>query len=167
MIIIGYGIVSDIASPANRGSHMSAVSFLYDQIFPSYQNFQSSRLTIRSITIGPSLGPVLGGALTYAAGWAWIFWFLTIVTVSGLALILLFLPETNRTIVGKGAIPPPRILRLPTIFTKSMQHHHNDSVAKINTYRMPNPFRSIKIVFRKDNAVVVLAWGLMYAVYSV
>lgn len=28
IILIGYGIVSDLASPANRGSYMSAVSFL-------------------------------------------------------------------------------------------------------------------------------------------
>lgn len=29
VILIGYGIVSDVASPANRGSYMSSVSFLY------------------------------------------------------------------------------------------------------------------------------------------
>lgn len=119
-----------------------------------------------SITIGPSLGPVLGGALAYAAGWAWIFWFLTIVTISGLALIVLFLPETNRTIVGNGSLRPPRILRLPLPFTTFMQHHETDKKSETMAFHMPNPFRSLKILFRKDNAVVVLAWGLMYSVYS-
>lgn len=95
-----------------------------------------------------------------------IFWFLAIVTVSGLALIILFLPETNRSIVWNGSIPPPRILRLPIPFTSFMQHHQADRESKTMAYRMPNPFRSLKILFRKDNIVVVLAWGLMYAVYS-
>lgn len=31
---------------------------------------------------------------------------------------------------------------------------------------MPNPLKSLKIILRKDNAVVLLAWGLMYAVYA-
>lgn len=109
---------------------------------------------------------MLGGALTYAAGWAWIFWFLTIVTISGLSLIVLFLPETNRNIVGNGSIPPLNILKLPIPFTTFMQHHRVDRKPKTMGSRMPNPFRSLKILFRKDNAVVVLAWGLMYAVYS-
>ena len=31
---------------------------------------------------------------------------------------------------------------------------------------MPNPLISLKILLRKDNAVVLLAYGLMYAVYA-
>ncbi len=31
---------------------------------------------------------------------------------------------------------------------------------------MPNPLKSLKILLRKDNAVVLLAQGLMYAVYA-
>lgn len=126
----------------------------------------SFKLITWSITIGPSLGPVLGGALTYAAGWAWIFWFLAIVTISGLALIVFFLPETNRSIVGNGSIPPPTILRLPIPFTNFMQHLQASRDTGAVAFHMPNPFRSLKILFRKDNAAVVLAWGLMYAVYS-
>ncbi|KAK2598707.1 hypothetical protein N8I77_012099 [Diaporthe amygdali] len=139
VILIGYGIVSDIASPANRGSYMSAVSFL--------------------ITIGPSLGPVLGGALTYAAGWAWIFWFLTIVTVSGLALIIFLLPETSRNIVGNGSKPPQPILRLPIPFTSFMKHYKDGGESEANAFHIPNPLRSLKALLRKDNAVIVVAWG--------
>ncbi|KAG8169143.1 hypothetical protein KVR01_001892 [Diaporthe batatas] len=115
----------------------------------------------QSITIGPSLGPVLGGALTYAAGWTWIFWLLTIVTFSGLSLIVLFLPETNRGIVGNGSIPPAKILRLPLPFTAFMQHHKVDTKPRVGSSRIPNPVRCVKVLFRKDNAVVVVAWGLI------
>lgn len=94
------------------------------------------------------------------------FWFLTIVTISGLLLIILFLPETNRNIVGNGSIPPPTVLRLPIPFKSFMQHHQVGGKPEAMVFRMPNPFRSLKILFRKDNAVVVLAWGLMYTVYS-
>lgn len=113
------------------------------------------------------MGPVLGGALAYAAGWEWIFWFLTIVTVSGLAIVGFCLPETSRSIVGNGAIKPPKVLRLPIPLTTFMQHYRVERTSKAGVLRVPNPLRSLKILFRRDNAVVVLAWGLMYAVYSV
>lgn len=120
-----------------------------------------------NITIGPSLGPILGGVLSYAAGWSWIFWFLAIVTCSCFVLVILFLPETSRNIVDNGSLAPPAILRLPVPFSNFMHHYtHDKGELEPMRSRMPNPMRSLKTLFRKDNAVVVLAMGLHYAVYS-
>ncbi|KAJ5740562.1 chloramphenicol resistance protein [Penicillium malachiteum] len=47
---IAYGVVTDVTSPAERGSFAALVSF--------------------AITIAPSLSPILGGALTFASRWA-------------------------------------------------------------------------------------------------
>ncbi|KAK7950930.1 uncharacterized protein PG986_006658 [Apiospora aurea] len=66
-----------------------------------------------SITIAPSLGPILGGALSYAAGWRWVFWFLVTITGPCLVLVVLGLPETARSAVGNGSLPPPVYCRLP------------------------------------------------------
>lgn len=146
---VAYGVVADIATPAERGSYVAAVSF--------------------ASTIAPSLGPVLGGGLAYAAGWPWIFWFLGISASLSLVLILFFLPETSRNIVGNGSTRPPRHLRLPLSTGGLMQKHWNDEEPGQGLHgpsRMPNPLRSLRILARRDNAVVMLACGILYAVYT-
>ncbi|KAK6082569.1 hypothetical protein SCUP515_02324 [Seiridium cupressi] len=145
IILIGYGVVSDIASPAERGTFMSAVSF--------------------AVTVGPCVGPILGGFLSYAAGWNWVFWFLAIVTGPCLVFVILLLPETSRDVVSNGSLKPPTYSRLP--FTTVMCHWpKNVEGPPREGGRIPNPLGCLKVLLRRDNAVVVLAWGFMYAVYS-
>ncbi|KAI0433022.1 multidrug resistance protein [Xylaria sp. FL1042] len=141
---IAYGVITDIASSAARGSFASAVSF--------------------AITIAPSIGPILGGCLTYARNWTWIFWFLA--TAAGTCLILMasFLPEITRSIVGNGSIAPPKFLRLP--FGSLMRYWRDDDSFIARRRRVPNPFKSLLILTYKDNAIVIVACGLLYAVYT-
>ncbi|KAI1311516.1 multidrug resistance protein [Xylaria venustula] len=141
---IAYGVITDIASPGERGSFASAVSF--------------------AITIAPSIGPILGGCLTYARNWTWIFWFLAIAAGTCLVTMTAFLPETTRSIVGNGSIPPPKLLQLP--FGTFMRHWHKDDAPISRPRRVPNPFKSLLILTYKDNATVILACGLLYAVYT-
>ncbi|KEZ40579.1 hypothetical protein SAPIO_CDS8492 [Scedosporium apiospermum] len=49
-----------------------------------------------------SLGPVIGGGIAESLGWRWIFWFLVIWQGSHFVTMLLFVPETQRKIVGNG-----------------------------------------------------------------
>ncbi|KAJ4164824.1 hypothetical protein LMH87_006480 [Akanthomyces muscarius] len=143
---IAYGVITDISSPAERGTFVSIVSF--------------------AITIAPSLGPILGGALSYAAGWPWIFWFLAIASGLCLILMIILLPETSRTVVGNGSIAPPTFSKLPIprIF-RSIPPHDVDS-SKIPRLRLPNPFNSLTILLRKDNFIIITACGLLYVVYT-
>ncbi|KAI0014868.1 multidrug resistance protein [Xylariomycetidae sp. FL0641] len=145
IILIAYGVVADIASPAERGTFMSIASF--------------------AVTIGPFLGPIIGGALSYGAGWTWIFWFLVLISAPCLCLIALFLPETSRSIVGNGSIQPPTYLKPPFAILQGPQRQ-DDRAAERHERRVPNPLKSTKMLLRKDNAVLVLAWGLMYCIYS-
>ena len=49
--------------------------------------------------LGPILGPVIGGFLSQAKGWRWVFWLLTIVSGAALLLGAVFLRETYPVII--------------------------------------------------------------------
>lgn len=126
--------------------------------------WKNTLLMILSITIAPSIGPILGGGLSYAAGWTWIFWFLCIAAGLCLCLMTFFLPETSRSIVGNGSIRPSKHLRLP--LGNSMCHWKDDDTHAKQKLRIPNPMRSLTILIRRDNAVIIVACGLLYVVYT-
>ncbi|KAF9257443.1 MFS general substrate transporter [Marasmius fiardii PR-910] len=90
-IALGSGVIADIAEPAERGGF--------------YGIFQSGPV------IGPAIAPIIGGALTGSLGWRSIFWFLCIAAGVAFIVIIVFLPETLRAIVGDGSIVPPQYLR--------------------------------------------------------
>ncbi|KAH7309171.1 multidrug resistance protein [Stachybotrys elegans] len=143
---VAYGVIADIASPAERGSYVSIVSF--------------------AITIAPTFGPILSGGLSYAAGWPWIFWFLAIAAGSCLVLVIFLLPETARKIVDNGSIAPPQFLRLPI---KGIFSHWDGTGPHEKGQRkcqVPNPLKSLTILLRKDNTVIIMAAGLLYVVYT-
>jgi predicted MFS family arabinose efflux permease len=156
---IAYGVVADIATPAERGSFVTIISFAYVSAFSIERT-----LTPQSVTMAPSFGPMLGGALTYAAGWHWIFWFLCIAAGFCLLLMIMFLPETCRAIVQNGGIAPPRYLRLPV--QAVMCHWEHGAFVNRPKSRVPNPLTSLIILLRKDNAVIILAAGILYLVYA-
>ncbi len=116
-----------------------------------------------SITIAPSIGPILG-VLCYAAGWTWIFWFLCIAAGLCLLLMTFLLPETFRNIVGNGSIRPSKHLRLPIPIL--MCHWKDSEVVVDHKWRMPNPMQSVTILIRKDNTIIIIACGILYLIYA-
>ncbi|KAL5361829.1 major facilitator superfamily domain-containing protein [Aspergillus floccosus] len=86
---LSVGVISDIATAAERGSYMGLVT--------------------AGTVLGPALGPVIGGLLAQYLGWRAIFWFLTILGGAIVIQMLLFFPETARKIVGNGSIAPPKM----------------------------------------------------------
>ncbi|WVQ78691.1 hypothetical protein IAT38_000778 [Cryptococcus sp. DSM 104549] len=93
VISIGYGAVADVAEPRERGKYAAF--------------FQVGAMA------GPAFGPLLGGVLADTLGWRSIFWFLAIATGVVLVPLILFLPETLRSLVGDGSIPPPTLNSSP------------------------------------------------------
>ncbi|GAA6025940.1 hypothetical protein JCM11491_005120 [Sporobolomyces phaffii] len=85
VIAIGSGSIGDVAPPSERGLYMSVYGL--------------------GPMLGPAIGPVVGGALSDAYGWQSLFWFLFALGGTILVAIILFLPETLRSIVGNGSIP--------------------------------------------------------------
>ncbi|THC92773.1 hypothetical protein EYZ11_007734 [Aspergillus tanneri] len=87
-ISLASAVVADIATRAERGVYMG--------------------YTFAGFLAGQTLSPVLGGILSNYLGWPWIFWFLAIFSAAFLLILLLFLPETSRLLVGNGSRRPPR-----------------------------------------------------------
>jgi MFS family permease len=53
---------------------------------------------------GQAIGPIIGGALNSQWGFRSIFWLLFITSIIVLGALLIFLPETQRSIAGNGTI---------------------------------------------------------------
>ncbi|KAF2967260.1 hypothetical protein GQX73_g6312 [Xylaria multiplex] len=79
---VGAGTVADITEPSARASRMS--------------------IFLLGPNLGPVLGPLIGGQFSTSRLWRWIFGFLSIAAFPVYLLVVFFLPETLRSIVGNG-----------------------------------------------------------------
>ncbi|CAK7224642.1 hypothetical protein SBRCBS47491_005619 [Sporothrix bragantina] len=73
-VTLGTGSIADVVLPEKRAGALGAY-------------------VIGSIT-GPSVGPIIGGYLTPAAGWRWTFWFMAIASGVVALLVIPTMPET-------------------------------------------------------------------------
>ena len=151
-VAIGYGVVADVATPAQRGGMLG--------------------LSMILTNAGPSLGPLLGGVLVEKAHWPWVFWFLLIIGVCYVVALLIFMPETNRKIVDNGSLIPHglhqtiycQLSKKPKASLSPVKSKYADRMAW-RSVRAPNPFRSIRIIFYKDTALVLYMSAAFYTVY--
>ncbi|KAL1897140.1 hypothetical protein Sste5346_004345 [Sporothrix stenoceras] len=90
-IALCQAVVADIVTSAERGQYIG--------------------FTVLPTVLAPTVGPILGGVLSQYLGWRSIFWFLVISSAVMFVVLLLFLPETCRNIVGDGSIRPHPMYR--------------------------------------------------------
>ncbi|CAO3600172.1 unnamed protein product [Absidia cylindrospora] len=83
LIAVGAGLIGDIAEPSKRAGY--------------YGLYSMGQL------LGPVIGPIIGGLVAGTIGWRWIFWILLMMAATVLILVLLFVPETLRSLVGNGS----------------------------------------------------------------
>jgi MFS family permease len=119
--------------------------------------------------IAPSLGPVLGGILVQEASWRWIFGFLAIISLICLICMILTLPETSRSIAGDGSlrgrswhISPLNLLLKKSQTTPSEKD--TEAAPKPPTH-IPNPLKSLRLLFYLDTAPVILINSITYTTY--
>ncbi|KAK6533879.1 hypothetical protein TWF281_005226 [Arthrobotrys megalospora] len=150
-VAIAFGTLADFTTSAERGSYMGVMN-----------SFPLS---------SPALGPVIGGAIAEAAGWRWIFWFLVIFASLALGLMFLAFPETNRKVVGDGSIRPPALNRAvlekfvsPKESWASSSEHAEGRKRNVRDM-VPNPFRSVLIIFNKDVSIILLVMSIYYAAF--
>ncbi|KAH9898723.1 major facilitator superfamily transporter [Xylariomycetidae sp. FL2044] len=146
-ISLGYGVIADIAEPAERGFYVG--------------------VSLLGPNVAPPLGPVLGGIIAARLGWKWIFWFLAIIGGTVLLVIFMVLPETARSIVGNGDIYHTGIYRPLIRFLSREQHPHertgqNQQESK---FSLPNPLACLKLLLIKEVFIVLLCNGIYYATY--
>ncbi|CAN9375856.1 unnamed protein product [Alternaria alternata] len=149
-ISFGYAVVSDIATPAERGGFIGAV--------------------LLGPNVAPSLGPVLGGILVQYAGWPWIFWTLAILSGINFCILAITLPETARKIVGNGSIMPARLLNRSYLTHMKLKSNKSSTASSegstdVQRTRMPSLKPCFKALWQKENALIMLINGLFYMTY--
>ena len=154
-IAIGYGVVGDITEISDRGAYMGILGC--------------------GPNVAPSLGPVLGGALTQRGGWRWTFGFLAIAGALSLVLIAFTLPETSRNIVGNGSRPVPFPNKsIITVWRKrkdglsfgQLRSGPSEDTNHANRFKLPNPLGSLSIFLCQDTAPIVIVNAVFYTAYS-
>ena len=148
-VALGGGAVADMVTRAERGKFISYASL--------------------GVTLGPALGPVIGGLLTEYLGWRAIFWFLAIFSVVLFSVYFVFVPETARSVVGNGSIPPPRFFMTPFQRVEHKRNPAPESGADRATIKAKrkrlNPFAALKILGEKEGGVTLGFGALMYGGY--
>jgi len=147
-VSIGNGVMQDIAPHFERGAFIS--------FYQAIRNFSTA------------FGPVLGGALANSFGFRSVFIFLLIVSSLILTAIVLFLPETLRSIAGNGSLRLTGVYKPLYYYIAKEPKYMQDPdgplvLQKINLYTFLRPFRLFK---EKDLAINLVWGGVIYAIWN-
>ncbi|PTB35136.1 hypothetical protein M441DRAFT_62996 [Trichoderma asperellum CBS 433.97] len=147
-VSIGNGVIQDISPPSERGAFISF-----------YQ-------AIRNFSI--AIGPVLGGVLANTFGFRSIFIFLVILSSLVIIMVILFLPETLRSIAGNGSLRLTGIYKpLVARFTVEPPYMQDPDEAvqrkKVTVITFIEP---LKLLVEKDIVLNLLFGGVVYAIWS-
>ncbi|KAJ0115548.1 major facilitator superfamily transporter [Diaporthe amygdali] len=148
-VSIGNGVIQDITPSSERGSFIS--------FYQAVRNF--------SIAVGP----VLGGALSNYLGFHAIFVFLWILSSLTIVSLVLFLPETMRSIAGNGTVRLGGIYRpLIECFGVKPKYYEQDapkgaSRMKVDLATFISP---LKLLVQRDILTNLIFGGVVYAIWS-
>lgn len=149
-IAIGSGVIGDITTRADRGGFMGI--------------FQAGLL------VPVAVGPVIGGALAGSLGWRSIFWFLAIYSGIFLVLLLLFLPETLRSLVANGSLVPSNPLtKYPlNIYQKlsKVEWDHGAPLPRLAARKGISILSPFRILISKFTTPIILFLAVYYAVWQ-
>ncbi|KAK1981614.1 major facilitator superfamily domain-containing protein [Colletotrichum cereale] len=144
-IALGAGVIGDISTPEERGGFFGMFNL--------------------GPMISPCIAPAVGGVLSDKLGWRSIFWFLVIMAVCCLLFILLFLPETLRSLVGNGSTSPGGVYMplLPVVGRSRRKDRTPPRSKAAGSAARPsiNPF---VILVYPDVAITLAFTGVVYAV---
>ena len=147
-VAIAYGVLSDIAPSAERGSYVG--------------------LLLGLANAAPSLGPVLGGVIAEKLSWRWIFWILAITSGLHLLLLFVFLPETARKVVGNGS-GSPRSIVYQSLYHRARPGRyaqtHSREAGK-PSFPLPNPFSCLITLFQPCTFIIILVGSLQSSLFN-
>jgi MFS family permease len=121
------------------------------------------------VMVAPALGPVIGGLLARFLGWRSVFWFLVIVSGGYLLVYMIAMPETARTIVGDGRLPPKECWRMSLVQYLSSRRRErtetngeqSEQQQRSSKLKFPNPLASFAILLEKDALIIISYVGLV------
>jgi MFS family permease len=146
-IALGAGVVGDITTREERGGYMGI-----------YQ---------MGCLVPVSVGPVIGGALAGTLGWRSIFWFLTIFGACFLVLLVVFLPETLRSLVGNGSVPVRGIANSILSVVQRRRNGGGMSVQVVNGKKArPDLLSSLKMIGEKQVSFMIIFAAIYYMVWQ-
>lgn len=149
-IAIGSGVIGDITTRADRGGFMGI--------------FQAGLL------VPVAVGPIIGGGIAGSLGWRAIFWFLTIYSGVFLVSLLVFLPETLRSLVGNGSLKSSNILtKFPLdVYQKTtkVEWDHNAPPPELAARKKIDILGPFRILSSKFAAPIVIFLAIYYAVWQ-
>ncbi|GAA6014137.1 hypothetical protein JCM10207_006109 [Rhodosporidiobolus poonsookiae] len=148
VVALGSGTVGDLAPPKERGGFMGYYSM--------------------GAMLGPCIGPLAGGLLSDRWDWHAIFFFLAAFSFVVFVFMVLLLPETLRSLVGDGSIPPRGILSKSLTswyFAKHRPAGQPIAVLAPRKRQSINPFISL-LLFREKDVALLLTWNaVMYSLF--
>ena len=146
------GTVADISTRAERGKFISYASL--------------------GVTLGPALGPIIGGLLIQFLDWRAVFWFLAIFTGALAPLYFLVVPESARSVVGNGSIPPPSMSRTLLQWIKSRnipncKDFSAERSALKATRKRFNPLAALWILTEREGGVTLGYGAIVFGGYYI
>lgn len=142
-------MVSDLATRQERGSYIG--------------------LAALGSSLGPALGPLIGGLLDHFLGWRAIFWFLAIYAGVMFSIYLIFIPETCRSIVGNGSVPPQYWNKpaIQYVKDKKKEEGSRDGAQRetMSKKQRPGLLSSIPILFQKETFLILFFGAILYSGY--
>ncbi|KAJ5101681.1 hypothetical protein NUU61_003903 [Penicillium alfredii] len=160
-VSFGYGVIADIATPAERGQYIGPMA--------------------AGIMVAPAMGPVVGGLLARFLGWRSVFWFLVIISGGYLILFMVAMPETARKIVGNGSVAPREWWRMSLLQywmarrrRRNLKSDYNEQTGRegrrsasparprrTTKLSFPNPLTSVAVLLEKDALIIISFVGLV------
>jgi MFS family permease len=148
------GVVADISTSAERGQYAAFLAL--------------------PTVLGPSIGPVIGGAIAQYLEWRNIFYFLAITGSINLAVLLTLFPETCRRIVGDGSVLPRKanqtLLQLLRNRRKAPSHQVEIGTTPIPDGETPKAsyawarfLSALTLLFEKELFLLSTYGGLLFA----
>jgi multidrug resistance protein len=148
--VLSSAVVSDVATRQQRGSYIG--------------------LAVLGSSMGPALGPVIGGLLTHFLGWRSVFWFLAIYGGVMMLLYVVFMPETCRNVVGNGAVPAQRWNRPLVAYLNragNAETRGENGYAERLGKKRPGLLATVPIIMEKESFLLLFFGGLVYAGYYI
>ncbi|KAJ5813808.1 quinidine resistance protein 2 [Penicillium pulvis] len=139
--IVGTATTADVVAKTERGRYLA--------------------YTILGATVGPALGPLIGGTLSHFLGWRSVFWFLVLFGTVVLSVTVLFLPETFHR---NPPLPRQTGWVSPTQSPGSSSNKGSDQTIE-NSGRYISPWSTIRLLREKETACIVFFSAIFYACY--